>query len=64
MQKAAEIRDVSDTAIWVAYYRARETERPDAMFRDPLARVLVGDRGEKIARSWAATPNGSCSRAP
>jgi methyltransferase (TIGR00027 family) len=54
MQRPADIRDVSDTAIWVAQYRARETERPDAMFRDPLASVLVGERGEQIAKSFGA----------
>jgi len=42
------IRDVSDTARWVAVYRAQETERPDAIFRDPFARRLAGDRGEQI----------------
>ncbi len=45
------IRNISDTALWVAAYRARETERPDALFRDPLARRLAGERGENIARS-------------
>jgi methyltransferase (TIGR00027 family) len=45
------IRDISDTARWVAVYRARETERPDAAFRDPFARRLAGDRGERIAAS-------------
>lgn len=45
------IRDISDTARWVAIYRARESERPDAVFRDPLARRLAGERGEQIARS-------------
>jgi len=45
------IRNISDTALWVAVYRARETERPDALFRDPLARKLAGERGEQIARS-------------
>ena len=45
------IRNISDTALWVAVYRARETERPDAIFRDPLARKLAGERGEQIARS-------------
>ena len=44
------IRNVSDTARWVAVYRARETERPDAIFRDPFARRLAGERGEQIAR--------------
>lgn len=44
------IRNVSDTARWVAAYRAQETERPDAVFRDPFARRLAGERGEQIAR--------------
>jgi len=43
------INNVSDTSLWVAYYRAKETERPDALFHDPLAKVLVGERGKKIA---------------
>ncbi len=45
------IRDVSDTARWVAVYRARETERPDSVFQDPFARALAGDRGEQIAQA-------------
>jgi O-methyltransferase involved in polyketide biosynthesis len=36
------IRDISDTALWVAHYRAAETERPDAVFKDPFARALAG----------------------
>ena len=46
---------MSDTARWMAVYRARETERPDAVFRDPFARALAGERGERIA---AALPFG------
>ena len=42
------IRHVSDTALWVAIYRAMESERPDAIFRDPYARRLGGERGEAI----------------
>ncbi|HXQ35706.1 MAG TPA: class I SAM-dependent methyltransferase, partial [Anaerolineales bacterium] len=45
------IESVSDTAFWIAHFRAVETERADALFRDPLAGVLAGDRGEKIARA-------------
>jgi methyltransferase (TIGR00027 family) len=45
------IRNISDTARWVAVYRARESERPDAAFRDPYARALAGERGEQIARA-------------
>lgn len=48
------IRNITDTARWVAAYRARETERPDALFRDPYAKRLAGDRGEQIA---SAMPN-------
>jgi methyltransferase (TIGR00027 family) len=43
------IRNISDTALWVAVYRARESERSDALFRDPFARRLAGERGEQIA---------------
>jgi methyltransferase (TIGR00027 family) len=42
------IEHVSDTARWVAVYRAMETERPDRIFSDPFARRLAGDRGEAI----------------
>lgn len=45
------IRNISDTARWVAVYRALETERADAHFRDPFARRLAGERGEQIAKS-------------
>ena len=45
------IRDISDTARWVAFYRARESERTDAVFKDPFARALAGERGERIARA-------------
>jgi methyltransferase (TIGR00027 family) len=44
------IENVSDTARWVAVYRAMESERPDALFRDPYARRLAGERGEAIVR--------------
>src|SRR5262245_31411359 len=49
--RPAALRDISDTARWMAVYRARETERPDAHFRDPFARRLAGERGERIADS-------------
>lgn len=42
------IEHVSDTARWVAVYRAMETERRDAIFRDPFARRLAGERGQAI----------------
>lgn len=48
---SGEIEHVADTAFWVASYRARESERPDALFRDPLAGLLSGEKGRQIARS-------------
>jgi methyltransferase (TIGR00027 family) len=45
------IRNVSDTARLVAVDRAVESERPDALFRDPYARRLAGERGARIAKS-------------
>ena len=44
------ISNVSDTARWVAAYRAWESARPDALFRDPLAARLAGQRGDQMAR--------------
>jgi len=43
------IRNISDTARWAAVFRAQETERSDALFRDPLAKRLAGERGQQIA---------------
>ncbi len=45
------IENVSDTARWVAVYRAMETQRPDAIFRDPFAARLAGERGNAIVDS-------------
>jgi methyltransferase (TIGR00027 family) len=45
------IRHISDTARWAALYRARETEHPDAIFRDPYARRLAGPDSEQIAQA-------------
>ena len=45
------IRNISDTALWVAIYRAMETEQKDSVFRDPFARRLAGKRGEEIMSS-------------
>ncbi len=45
------LRNVSDTARWVAMYRALESERPDAIFRDPFARRLAGERGAEVVRT-------------
>jgi len=45
------IENVSDTARWVAVYRAMESARPDALFRDPYAERLAGERGHQILDS-------------
>jgi methyltransferase (TIGR00027 family) len=42
------LRNVSDTALWVAVYRAEETDRRDALFHDPFARRLAGPRGFEL----------------
>jgi methyltransferase (TIGR00027 family) len=55
------ITQISDTAHWVAMYRAFESERVDALFDDPYARRMAGDLGGAIVRemphgesmSWA-----------
>lgn len=49
------IDNVSDTARWVAVYRAMESDRPDAHFRDPYAWRLAGNKGPQIV---AAMPQG------
>jgi methyltransferase (TIGR00027 family) len=49
----SSVRNISDTARWVAYFRARETQRPDALFRDPFAERLAGERGFEIANTLA-----------
>jgi methyltransferase (TIGR00027 family) len=46
---SSPIQDVSDTAFWIAHHRKLETERADALFRDPFAAKLAGDRGQKIS---------------
>src|SRR5262245_60965181 len=46
------VRNISDTARWVAHYRACETERADAVFRDPFAKALAGELGRQIAEGF------------
>jgi methyltransferase (TIGR00027 family) len=45
------IANISDTARWMAYARALESERADAIFHDPFSRRLAGEAGEAIARA-------------
>lgn len=53
IDQTSTVRGISDTARWVASFRARETERPDALFRDPYAQRLAGERGFQIANTLA-----------
>lgn len=43
------IENISDTARWVAVYRALESKRKDALFHDPWAEKLAGQTGRDIA---------------
>jgi len=52
-EPSSSVRNISDTARWVAYFRALETQRPDALFRDPYAERLAGERGFEIANTLA-----------
>jgi methyltransferase (TIGR00027 family) len=49
--ETASITHVSDTALWVAMYRAQESKRHDAVFQDPFAERLAGERGRKMVES-------------
>lgn len=51
MRKDAVIEHVSDTAFWVAYFRAKENARPTPLFKDPYAQMLAGSRGKAFADS-------------
>jgi methyltransferase (TIGR00027 family) len=42
------VERVQDTANWVAIVRAEESERRDALFKDPLARKLAGKTGSDV----------------
>src|SRR4030095_13087892 len=49
MRDEGGLRNISDTAHWVAMYRALESERPDALFRDPFARRAAGGAGAPLS---------------
>src|SRR5260370_12018278 len=44
------IRDVSETALMVAMWRAAENTQPNPLYRDPLALKLAGGRGREIIK--------------
>jgi methyltransferase (TIGR00027 family) len=48
------IKHVSDTAFLVAHYRAAESARTDALFHDPLAERLAGEKGRAVASTFVS----------
>jgi O-methyltransferase involved in polyketide biosynthesis len=46
-----QIQHVTESALLTAGWREMESSRPDALFHDPLAARLAGERGLRIARS-------------
>ncbi|MDB5036830.1 MAG: methyltransferase [Bacteriovoracaceae bacterium] len=53
------LENISDTALWVAVYRALESERKDSLFNDHLARKLAGTRGFEIVDKTPKAMSGS-----
>ncbi|MGI8649722.1 MAG: SAM-dependent methyltransferase [Rubrobacter sp.] len=60
--KQARSNPVAPTSRWMAAARARETEREDRLFHDPLAAILAGDEGfawlERMESTVSSTTNG------
>lgn len=48
---SSSVKKVSDTAFWVAYYRALESRKKNRLFHDPLADLLTGEHGRKVSNS-------------
>jgi methyltransferase (TIGR00027 family) len=45
------IDHISDTAIWIAGFRAQESKRTDALFNDQYAEILAGERGSEMVET-------------
>uniref|UniRef100_A0A7S4QLU3 Uncharacterized protein n=1 Tax=Alexandrium monilatum TaxID=311494 RepID=A0A7S4QLU3_9DINO len=45
---------VNDSAKMIAYERALESGRPDALFQDPFAKAMAGQKGEKLSEAFGA----------
>jgi len=52
MTMVGSIQNVSDTAFLIAQCRAIESARPDALFHDPLAARLAGQKGQAIVAAF------------
>lgn len=50
------IEDLLDTTLWVTQFRAIESERTDALFYDPYAGALAGERGRLLAAKMPSGP--------
>jgi methyltransferase (TIGR00027 family) len=48
--------EVADSAHWAAFFRANETRRTDALFRDPFAERLAGNVGVELGRKLGNNP--------
>ncbi|MBV9301860.1 MAG: SAM-dependent methyltransferase [Acidobacteriaceae bacterium] len=51
---APQLENVKDTALLVAACRAMETDRPDALIRDPFAARLAGEKGMALMSAMPA----------
>jgi methyltransferase (TIGR00027 family) len=58
-QPPLNVDRVQDTARWVAMARALESERKDALFKDPLARKLAGPIGMALVERLSGGPRGT-----
>jgi methyltransferase (TIGR00027 family) len=52
------VNRVQETARWVAMARAQESDREDALFRDPFARRLAGPAGPELIRNLSSAVGG------
>ncbi|MFF3359101.1 SAM-dependent methyltransferase [Streptomyces sp. NPDC002917] len=52
MDMSQPLDPLARTALWTASMRAREHEREDRLFSDPLAHVFAGDEGPRIMEQF------------
>lgn len=57
--KTVPLKNISDTAFWVATYRAMESQRPDALFKDPFAALLTGTQGQDMVQNLGKSARSS-----
>ncbi|HBQ99200.1 SAM-dependent methyltransferase [Roseofilum sp. Belize Diploria] len=53
------VASLSDTALLTAAYRALESDRPDALFQDPYAQILAGERGQTLVQAMPGGTTGA-----